>query len=138
MKAQITAEYMILFVIFITIFSFVAMPIVESSREHMGDVSVLGEARLLLDSLRSASQQAYLSGKRTLTLYSPCSLLNCSSNRLDCQVTFQRDPLNPDIRNSSRLYHTDLFPAVVNGVDCSGSGGAISQDKGYIGMVVEG
>jgi hypothetical protein len=137
MKAQIAAEYTILFVLFITIFSFVAMPTLESSREHMSDVSTLTEARLLLDSLKTASQQAYLSGRRTLTLYSPCSPLNCSSNRVDCLVTYLRDPLNPDISGTTWPYFTDLFPVSVNGIDCSGTGGIISSEEGYIGLVIE-
>jgi hypothetical protein len=129
---------MIIFIIFITIFSFVAMPVIESSEEHMIDVSALTEARLLLDSLRVASRQAYLSGRRALTLYSPCSLLNCSSNRLDCLVTYHRDPLSPETSNSSWLYHADLFPVLVNGLDCGGTGGVISDSIGYEGLVIEG
>ncbi len=73
-KGQVSAEYLLLFVVILLILSAVTIPLVSDSIDASNDVSWASDARSAVNSIASAVDIVYSNGpgaKRTLNVYIP-------------------------------------------------------------------
>lgn len=54
-KAQISVEFLIIVIMFTTIFAFISIPLVDSSTEHLKDTSTLIHAKTLLNTVSNTA-----------------------------------------------------------------------------------
>jgi uncharacterized protein (UPF0333 family) len=73
-RGQVSVEYLLMFLVVITIFSSITIPMISNSLSSSNTISIASDASIAVDTLASAVDTVYNNGpmaKRTISVYIP-------------------------------------------------------------------
>ncbi|MBM4241331.1 MAG: class III signal peptide-containing protein [Euryarchaeota archaeon] len=111
-KGQISAEYLLLVLVFLIILGSITIPLMGRSINASSDVSAASDARVAVQSIANAANIVYANGmgaRRTLNVYVPQNtILNFTNRTVAMRIVSSQGNLTIDQRTDYNLANTTV------------------------------